>query len=601
MSKRIYGKWLPEDMRNAINDFKEEKMGVNEVCRKYEIPKKTFLRHLNGEVKRGIQCERGMARKVNGRNTALPFEVEKELVKHILLFEEMFFGMTIFDVRKLAFDILEANPHISNPFSKKTCLAGKKWYYSFLGRHPTISLRQPESISLARCRGFSKTNVHHFFDVLEKIVDENKFDSFHIYNVDESGFSTVQKRNSKIIARKGKHQVGAISSGERGINTTLVACLNAAGHVIPPMIIFKRQRNHPALGNGAPPGSLIEVSESGYINSELFLKWLQHFINFVKPSVNEKVLLVLDGHTTHSKNLAAIKLARANGVVLLQLPGHTTHRLQPLDVSVFSPMETYYHEAIRRWMRANPGGKITQFDVAGLLREAYEESITLKNAASGFRATGIWPVNRTVFQPQDFIASENLEEPVELAHEENNAHVNPIEPNEEVDVATVASQLLQDSEKVVLHEENMSNVKNDVLVVPLKEISPLPKQSKTLATRKLRGAQKAVLLTSSPYKDTLEGKQNKVTEREKTKTSNETQKRKTFNLTTERRVSKRKLKFDNETIVIDVNENDWYCIVCEDTCIENMHQCQMCKKWAHDSCAGVQEKTRNYVCCLCIE
>lgn len=113
-----------------------------------------------------------------------------------------------------------------------------------------------------------------------------------------------------------------------------------------------------------------------------------------------------------------------------------------------------------------------------------------------------------------------------------------------------------------------------------------------MATRKLRGAQKAVLLTSSPYKDNLETKQNRATEREKRKTSKQRQKTKTSHLVAEGRGSKRKLNFDNETVVIDINEKDWYCMICEDTCIENMHQCQICKKWAHDSCAGVQEKLK---------
>jgi hypothetical protein len=78
---------------------------------------------------------------------------------------------------------------------------------------------------------------------------------------------------------------------------------------------------------------------------------LKEFIKLVKPSKENKVLLLLDGHTSHSKNLAAIELARANGVIILQLPGHTTHRLQPLDVSIFGPLETYYNQAVEKWMR----------------------------------------------------------------------------------------------------------------------------------------------------------------------------------------------------------------------------------------------------------
>jgi hypothetical protein len=63
---------------------------------------------------------------------------------------------------------------------------------------------------------------------------------------------------------------------------------------------------------GAPPGSLVEVSENGYINSDFFVKWLNRFINLVKSTTEKMVLLVLDGHTTHSKNLEAVETARTN-------------------------------------------------------------------------------------------------------------------------------------------------------------------------------------------------------------------------------------------------------------------------------------------------
>lgn len=46
----------------------------------------------------------------------------------------------------------------------------------------------------------------------------------------------------------------------------------------------------------APPGSIVDVSESGYINAELFVKWLRHFIDTVKPAKEKKILLLLDGH-----------------------------------------------------------------------------------------------------------------------------------------------------------------------------------------------------------------------------------------------------------------------------------------------------------------
>jgi len=43
-----------------------------------------------------------------------------------------------------------------------------------------------------------------FFDILEKVVDENKINANNIFNVDESGFTTVQKKTQKVISLKCK-------------------------------------------------------------------------------------------------------------------------------------------------------------------------------------------------------------------------------------------------------------------------------------------------------------------------------------------------------------------------------------------------------------
>lgn len=78
-----------------------------------------------------------------------------------------------------------------------------------------------------------KKNVWTFYKLLRKLVDKYNIEANTIFNVDESGYSTVQKR-MQIIAKKGKRQVGGITSGERGVNTTVVSCTNAAGLYVPP-------------------------------------------------------------------------------------------------------------------------------------------------------------------------------------------------------------------------------------------------------------------------------------------------------------------------------------------------------------------------------
>jgi len=68
--------------------------------------------------------------------------------------------------------------------------------------------------------------------------------------MDETGLQTVQKPQ-KILARRGKHQVGGIVSA--------VCCCRATGQYVPPLLIFKRKHMVDNLKDGAPPGTVLPV------------------------------------------------------------------------------------------------------------------------------------------------------------------------------------------------------------------------------------------------------------------------------------------------------------------------------------------------------
>ncbi|CAD7091436.1 unnamed protein product [Hermetia illucens] len=155
-------------------------------------------------------------------------ELENMLAKHILDLEKNLFGLITCNVRQFAFDIAEKQ-HISQKFNKNRKIAGKAWFYALKNGHPELTVKQPKSTYLNK--------------VKEKIIDENDLTPVRIFNVDESGFCTVQKNPQKIVNNlEGKKQVGAITSGERGANSTTVCCANAAGHFVLPILIFKRMR-----------------------------------------------------------------------------------------------------------------------------------------------------------------------------------------------------------------------------------------------------------------------------------------------------------------------------------------------------------------------
>ena len=234
-------------------------------------------------------------------------------------------------------------------------MAGWDWLQGFLKRHPKISIRKPEATSAARARGFNKVSVSKFFTLLTEVMEAHKFTPQNIYNVDESGFSCVPGQMAKILARTGKKQVGTITAAERGQTVTVEICMSVNGNFIPPLFIFPRARKAPELMTHAPPGSIDACQPKGWINCQLFSLWFDHFVKCSGASQQNKILLILGGHSSYTKNIDVIDKARGAGVILLCIPPHCSHRLQRLDVSFMKPLSTYFNATLRSFHHSHPG------------------------------------------------------------------------------------------------------------------------------------------------------------------------------------------------------------------------------------------------------
>ena len=70
----------------------------------------------------------------------------------------MYFGITKDQLCRLAYEVAEKNG-IRHRFNKEKQAAGNDWFYGFMQRNRSVSLRTPESTSLARVIGFRRTEV----------------------------------------------------------------------------------------------------------------------------------------------------------------------------------------------------------------------------------------------------------------------------------------------------------------------------------------------------------------------------------------------------------------------------------------------------------
>jgi len=173
----------------------------------------------------------------------LSSNAEEELVKYILRSAEIFYGLSPARIRKLAYEYAIENYGSSRVPESWVAheTAGADWFSAFMKRHPVLSLRTPQSTSLARARGFNQMAVKLFHDNYEKLIEKWNFTPNNIWNIDESGLTTVPDP-PKVVGKKGQKQIGQIASAERGELITIVMAVSACGNKAPPFLIFPRKK-----------------------------------------------------------------------------------------------------------------------------------------------------------------------------------------------------------------------------------------------------------------------------------------------------------------------------------------------------------------------
>lgn len=392
-----YGATNLADALQAINNG----LSINRASKDFGVPQRTLRRHRDKEVAHpGVQSF--------GRcKSFLPSDIELNLKEHVINMQRRFYGLRMEDLRHLAFDLCE-KAKISHPFNKETKLAGKDWVRNFIARH-NLTVRQPVSTSIARFSGFNRSQVQRFFDIYKDSLACKSYSPAKIWNMDETGLSTVQKPG-RILAAKGARQVGKATSDERGTLVTLVCACSAAGVFLPPMFIFPRKRMVESLMNGAPPQSVGYASQSGWTDAQLFIKWIAHFADFTNASPDNPQLILLDGHHSH-KTLEAIEFCRDKGIELISFPPHCTHKLQPLDRTYFKALKASFNAEADNWMVSNQGQRITVHNMAALSGKAFLRTALPEKAVNGFKTCGLEPFDPNVFTEADFEGVLEMDEP----------------------------------------------------------------------------------------------------------------------------------------------------------------------------------------------
>ncbi len=282
---------------------------------------------------------------------------------------------------------------------------GKNWCARFRKRyHKRLASIYLKTIDHKRKIADNSRYFQDFFDRLKEKIEKFDINVKNIYNVDEKGFligfSRTKKRVVSLEALKSKRVAGASHDGNREF-ITLIASICADGSTLPPALIYQGE-SHDLQDtwlddfDTSAHRAFFACSKNRWSDDAIGLEWLKQIFD---RSTKEKItsrdrrLLIVDGHSSHV-NMPFIDYADASRIVLAVFPPHSTHRLQPLDIGLFSPLATYYSNAMDRLLSESQGlVRLTKRDFWSMFYEAWRKAFHAANVRSAWEAAGLYPLN----------------------------------------------------------------------------------------------------------------------------------------------------------------------------------------------------------------
>ena len=139
---------------------------------------------------------------------------------------------------------------------------------------------------------------------------------------------------------------------------------------------------------------LLQVSDNGWITAAIFHAWLRDTFIPKTQEIKKPLLLLVDGHVSHTSLLETSLICEKNGIILYCLMAHASHVIQPLDQDFFGSVKAEWSEATRQHV-SKTGDAVGLDSFAKVFGTVWEKCSTKELAESSFKASGVYP-----FSPQ---------------------------------------------------------------------------------------------------------------------------------------------------------------------------------------------------------
>ncbi|XP_030020789.2 uncharacterized protein LOC115440557 isoform X1 [Manduca sexta] len=344
--------YTTRDMERAIEAVRNgEKVSV--AAQRFGVPRITLRDKLTGKTP---------IYSTMGPSTVLTKD-EEDLLEKWLIADQPF-PLTkdnILDsVQKIIIDQKRKNPFTNNRPSRK-------WFQSFLRRHPNLTQRI-ETLSRPR----DDVTESKWFEEIEQYLSKHNLkdilnDGRRVFNADESAFFLSPKSGRVLAKKEDKH----FNNGHEKDNVTVVFTGNAAGELAPPMIIFNDEKIPSSIAASIPSDWAIGKSENGWMCSDICYEYVTNVFNpwLEKNNIKKPILMFADCRKSHL-TLQISMFCSQNGIEVIALYPNSTHIHIPMDLSVFRPLETHWKEAVTQWKMENLGQNLQKENFAQVLQKA---------------------------------------------------------------------------------------------------------------------------------------------------------------------------------------------------------------------------------------
>jgi hypothetical protein len=285
---------------------------------------------------------------------------------------------------------------------------GPHWTTRWLAAHKNeVKSAYLTPIDTARKKADSALYYSLYFELVGRKITEYDIQPENIYNMDEKGFLIGFLKKARRIFTKKAFDAGRVKHVSQDGNRewiTVIATICADGTSLSPGLIYQAvsgdiQDSWLQDYDPNEHSCFFASSPTGWTNDDLGYAWLTTlFDRETKAKARQGRdwrLLIVDGHGSHI-NMRFIDYCHLHRILLAVYPPHSTHRLQPLDVSLFSPLATYYSQELNQFQLDSEGySRLTKRDFFRLFWVAYNKAFVEKNIQSGWEKTGLHP-----FQPE---------------------------------------------------------------------------------------------------------------------------------------------------------------------------------------------------------